>query len=150
MRRNGGRVGAARAPEEIRKYLFRLTVGDAGRQVELTERPPLDLGNVLVSADLEGSQESLGLVVGEILKSGATPVVLGGGHETAYGHFLGYVNAQWPVGIINIDAHLDVRPCQDGRGHSGSPFRQAMEHPTQPLPGARYLCVGAQPFAGVC
>src|SRR5712692_1763719 len=73
VRRNGGRVGAAKAPDEIRKHLFRLTTGDASRQVELTKRPPLDLGNVRVSADLEKSQESLGLVVGEVLKSGATP-----------------------------------------------------------------------------
>jgi formiminoglutamase len=51
------------------------------------------------------------------------------------------------VGIINLDAHLDVRPWPEGRGHSGSPFRQAMLHPTQPLPGNRYVCLGAQPYA---
>ena len=73
--------------------------------------------------------------------------MLGGGHETAYGIYLGYVAAGLPVGIVNIDAHLDVRPLIDGKGHSGSPFRQAMEHPTQPLPGNRYVCLGAQPHA---
>ena len=52
-----------------------------------------------------------------------------------------------PVGVINIDAHLDVRPTLDGRGHSGSPFRQALEHPTHPLPSGRYVCLGAQPHA---
>src|SRR5262249_48336213 len=75
------------------------------------------------------------------------PVVLGGGHETAYGHYLGYVNARRPVGIINLDAHLDVRPWDGGLGHSGSPFRQAMEHADCPLPGSRYVCLGAQPQA---
>ena len=28
-----------------------------------------------------------------MLAAGAFPIVLGGGHETAYGHFLGYVRA---------------------------------------------------------
>lgn len=33
------------------------------------------------------------------------------------------------VGIVNIDAHLDVRPLKDGKTHSGSPFRQLLEDP---------------------
>jgi formiminoglutamase len=48
------------------------------------------------------------------------------------------------VAIVNVDAHLDVRPYPDGRGHSGSPFRQAMEHPHLPLLPRRYVCLGAQ------
>jgi formiminoglutamase len=75
------------------------------------------------------------------------PIILGGGHETAYGHYLGYVGAGGPVAILNLDAHLDVRPTHGELGHSGSPFRQAREHPTHPLPGDRYVCLGAQPFA---
>jgi formiminoglutamase len=147
VRRNGGRVGAAKAPDEIRKCLYRLTTSHAQLQIDLAACGPLDAGNVRVSENLEESQEQLGSVIGGILRIGAVPIVLGGGHETAYGHYLGYVNNQIPVSIINIDAHLDVRPCLNGLGHSGSPFRQAMEHPGFPLPGSRYVCLGAQPFA---
>merc|ERR1719411_1638078 len=32
------------------------------------------------------------------------------------------------VGVINVDAHLDARPLVDGKAHSGSPFRQLLEH----------------------
>jgi formiminoglutamase len=39
---------------------------------------------------------------------------------------------------------LDVRPFKPGGGHSGSPFRQALEHPSGLL--RRYVCMGAQPF----
>src|SRR5205085_2440418 len=74
-------------------------------------------------------------------------IVLGGGHETAYGYFLGYAADHRRVGIINIDAHLDVRPPTDGQGHSGSPFRQALEHPMCSLPGECYVCLGAQPHS---
>jgi formiminoglutamase len=31
------------------------------------------------------------------------------------------------VGVINIDAHLDVRPLKEGKAHSGSPFRLLLE-----------------------
>jgi formiminoglutamase len=146
VRRNHGRPGAAQAPKEIRQYLYRLTPWDSANNIDLADHPPLDMGNVRVAGTLEESQEALGAVVNGILAQGAVPVVLGGGHETAYGHYLGYVAASRSVGIINIDAHLDVRPCLSGqRGHSGSPFRQALEHPTHPLPGKQYICLCAQP-----
>jgi formiminoglutamase len=107
----------------------------------------LDLGNVRIAGDLEESQQALAEVIAALLTAGAVPLILGGGHETAYGHYLGYVRAGRQAAIINLDAHLDVRPLVDGRGHSGSPFRQALEHPTQPLRGDRYVVLGAQPFA---
>jgi len=145
VRRNGGRVGSAAAPAEIRRRLFKLTPWDGGRDADLPRL--LDLGDVRVTADLEASQAALGEVVAAVLAVGAVPVVLGGGHETAFGHYLGYARLRRPVAIVNLDAHLDVRPCLDGRGHSGSPFRQALEHPGYPLPGGRYACLGAQPFS---
>ena len=27
------------------------------------------------------------------------------------------------IGVINLDAHFDVRPLKEGKSHSGSPFR---------------------------
>src|SRR5262249_20635154 len=126
VRRNFGRLGAAQGPRAIRSALWRLVTTDCttGSVLDLARDPPLDIGDIRIGGSLEHSQESLGIVVSEILQAGAVPVVLGGGHETAYGHYLGYVYANKKVGIINLDAHLDVRPLIDGQGHSGSPFRQ--------------------------
>jgi formiminoglutamase len=147
VRRNHGRCGAAEAPGQIRTFLYRLTAADPRSGCSLRQVRPIDMGNVRITGGLEQSQDALAEVVADLLTCGAVPIVLGGGHETAYGHYLGYVRAGLPVGIVNIDAHLDVRPLIDGQGHSGSPFRQAMEHPEQPLPGSRYVCLGAQPHA---
>jgi formiminoglutamase len=145
VRRNHGRPGAAEAPREIRHFLYRLTTWDTAHDLDLTLQPPLDAGNVRIEGTLEESQQALAEVVAGVLQAGAVPIVLGGGHETAFGHFLGYGAAGGRLGIINIDAHLDVRPCTEGRGHSGSPFRQALEHPLHPLEGTHYICLGAQP-----
>lgn len=147
VRRNQGRPGAADAPSAIRHWLYRLTPWDAARGVHLASLDLLDVGNVRIAGDLEESQQALAEVIAALLTAGAVPIVLGGGHETAYGHYLGYVRAGRETAILNLDAHLDVRPLRDGRGHSGSPFRQALEHPTQPLRGDRYVVLGAQPFA---
>jgi formiminoglutamase len=143
VRRNGGRPGAALAPDAIRRQLYRLTTWDRLDDVDLATSGILDLGNVRVADTLEEAQTRLGQVVGEVLRAGAVPIILGGGHETAYGHYLGFVAAGIECGILNYDAHLDVRSYAHG-GHSGSPFRQAMEHPTQPLGRGRYVVVGAQ------
>jgi formiminoglutamase len=147
VRRNFGRPGAAQAPREIRRWLYRLSPWDVLRGADLTSLRLLDLGDLRCGADLEASQQALGEVVAQVLAAGAVPVVLGGGHETAFGHFLGYAASRSPVGIINLDAHLDVRPTLDGRGHSGSPFREAMEFAASPLRGDRYACLGVQPHS---
>src|SRR5947209_18130173 len=99
VRRNGGRVGAATAPAEIRRRLYALTPWDGGRDVDLPRL--LDLGDVRVTADLEASQAALGEVVAAVLAAGAVPMVLGGRHETAFGHYLGYARLRRPVMIVN-------------------------------------------------
>jgi formiminoglutamase len=147
VRLNHGRPGAAAAPLAIRRWLYRLTPWDAITGADLGRMSLLDLGNVRGGGDVEGSQAALAAVVAAALRSGAVPIVLGGGHETAYGCYLGHVAADSSPAIVNLDAHLDVRPTLEGRGHSGSPFRQALELPTHPLSAGRYVCLGAQPHA---
>src|SRR5262245_18104971 len=147
VRRNGGRVGAAEAPAEIRRWLYRMVAFDACRGHDLAALSVIDTGDIAVTGDLEADQVALGAALGDLLRLGAVPIGLAGRHETAFGVYLGHVLGGGKVGIINLDAHLDVRPTHDGKGHSGSPFRQAMEHAPAPLPGSGYVCVGAQPFS---
>lgn len=139
--RNGGRTGARLGPQAIRDGLARLTPPPHGHErfVSLAERT-VDLGDLECSADLEADQAGLAAVLAPVLAEGLFAMVLGGGHETAYGHFLGYVAAGRNVSIVNLDSHPDVRPLIDGLGHSGSPFRQAMDHASRRL--AAYTVLG--------
>lgn len=128
VRRNGGRVGAARAPELIRSIFKRLTPHPEHFDDHVAVLSSMhDVGDVDVSGDLEADQQLLGSLVGSVLGSNQIPVIIGGGHETSFGHVLGYDQLRQKVSIINWDAHPDVRPLKDGRSHSGSPFRQALE-----------------------
>lgn len=130
VRRNGGRPGAALAPDVIRRALYSLAP-DARDPLRFSAMLGViqDVGDLETTGDLERDQEMLGEFVGGQLKRGVVPIVLGGGHETAFGHFLGYVKAGIEHRIVNIDAHPDVRPLIDARAHSGSPFYQALLHP---------------------
>lgn len=119
VRRYGGRPGAKRGPAELRRGLASL----AAPHVSVA-----DCGDVIVRGDdLEGAQERLGLAVGAVLREGGLPVVLGGGHELAYGTYLGWAAAmkeashpRWT--ILNVDAHFDLRWSKQPT--SGTPFLQ--------------------------
>ena len=143
--RNGGRHGARLAPAAIRRWLYRLVAADPESGVDLGGLGLIDLGDLIIDRELEHSQGVLAGIVAELLDRRCVPIVLGGGHETAFGTYLGYAAADLEVSVINVDAHLDVRPLIEGQGHSGSPFRQMMEHGVLPLHGSRYVCLGAQP-----
>lgn len=146
VRINGGRPGAAEAPLRIRELLYAMTP-DPNRHEAFVRvlAETVDLGDVEVTGDVERDQERLGEVVAPHLEREAVVVVLGGGHETTYGHFLGYVGAGRSARLINWDAHLDVRPRIDGRPHSGSSFRLALEHPSGACDG--YTAVGLLPYS---
>ncbi|MEM1043804.1 MAG: formimidoylglutamase [Bacteroidota bacterium] len=146
VRRNGGRPGAASGPEAIRRALYTLTP-DAEHPEAFTDLldRTADLGDLPVTGDVEADQEALGAVVAPLLAGGVVPIILGGGHETSFGHFLGYVGAEQDVEILNWDAHADVRPLKNGQAHSGSPFRQALEHPSGRC--TRYQVAGLQPHS---
>lgn len=114
VRRNGGRVGAADGPTALRTALASLAVHD-----DLTV---VDHGDVRVDdGDLEGGQERLGETTAAARRGAPLTVVLGGGHETAYGSHLGL--EQGPrLGVLNLDAHFDLRDAE--RPTSGTPFLQ--------------------------
>lgn len=141
--RNNGRAGAAGGPDAIRHWLYRFTPDPRRPEMARLVADGHDRGDLVLSGDLDADQALLGEAVADALAVGDIPVVLGGGHETAFGHFLGYANAELPVSITNIDAHADVRELRNGLGHSGSPFRQALEHESGRC--REYRVAGLQP-----
>jgi formiminoglutamase len=146
VRINGGRTGAVLAPDRIRQWLYRLTP-DAHAPEAFADllAHTVDLGNLVLDGPLEADQARLGKALAPWLHRGVTVLILGGGHETACGHFLGYVEAGLDVSIFNLDAHADVRPLKDGRAHSGSPFFQALTHPSGRC--RHYTVAGLQPHS---
>ncbi|MBB3908529.1 formimidoylglutamase [Anoxybacillus sp. UARK-01] len=139
VKRNKGRVGAYYGPVEVKKALANLPWHFSD------ETFVFDVGNVgCEDHHLEQSQQQLGEAVQHLIQHHITPIIIGGGHETAYGHYLGVRQAagtEKSIGIINIDAHFDMRPYDQGAS-SGTMFRQILDADRQ----AGYLCLGIQPF----
>lgn len=145
IRRNQGRIGAALAPVEIRKALGNVCVHEALERTAI-----LDGGDIVCSlaGELQGYQLELAARVEEVIKAGFTPIVLGGGHETAFGHYLGLEKTYGSsLCIINIDAHFDLRPYKEGMESSGTPFTQIAAHCKAKGWDFNYAVLGVQKIA---
>jgi len=143
VRKNKGRAGAAKGPLSIRQEMGNLPCNFA-EEVKL-----FDAGNINCSgeASLEEGQKALEEAVEKILKMGFFPIVLGGGHEIALGNYNGikkYVYQENP-GIINFDAHFDLRPYPDG-GNSGTMFLQIADQCQKEGSQFSYLALGIQKY----
>ena len=84
VKRNKGRVGTALAPDFIRGQMSNLPC-TFSQEVKF-----YDAGNILCDEiSMEEGQRLLGLAVEKLLEMKMFPIVLGGGHETTFGHFQG-------------------------------------------------------------
>ncbi|PIR21119.1 MAG: hypothetical protein COV45_03040 [Deltaproteobacteria bacterium CG11_big_fil_rev_8_21_14_0_20_47_16] len=122
---NHGRIGARFGPAIFRQCFYRLPIGAEG---ELQGASLLDVGDVLPESTIEATHEALRQVVAALHRRGATVIVLGGGHDTAYGSLMGLRDFDARSCIVNLDAHLDVRGREpDGQIGSGTTFRRLIE-----------------------
>jgi formiminoglutamase len=148
VRRNKGREGAEEGAVMLRKACasFPVHISEGVRMI--------DVGDVICQQrKLEETQESLGNIVCNLLENQYFVIVLGGGHEVAYAHYLGVkkflekqLKKTW--GFFNIDAHFDLRQIEESVGaSSGTPFWQiAQDRQALSLP-FEYCCLGIQQWS---
>jgi len=138
VRLNQGRLGAKEGPKAIRKALGKLPNHlNSHQQI-------IDVGDVsYTKGELDTTQQLLSEKVTQLLEKKAFPILIGGGHDIAYGHYNGikkYLlskNKRPSIGIINFDAHFDLRSDRNG-SNSGTPFFQ-IANENEPF---HYLCLG--------
>ena len=138
--RNLGRIGAAAGPQSLRTAL-------ANMAWQHGDLPVFDAGDVVCDGDeLESAQSAFGEQLAALLADGFRPIGLGGGHETAFGSWLGLAafaarQKRVPrIGIINFDAHFDLRTSD--RASSGTPFKQISDDCTRRGWPFQYACLG--------
>lgn len=132
---NKGRVGAAGGPNALRQSLASLPWH---LPVKL-----YDAGDSNISKCLANTQQQFSSLLYRHLHQGAHVIGLGGGHDIAWGSFqaLNKAAPEQRIGIINLDAHLDLRRFDNGAS-SGSPFRQISAHCQHQNKPFNYACLG--------
>jgi formiminoglutamase len=142
VRANHGRAGAGSAVRPaFESFLNQQDNGfiDSGAICLLGELVIADLMEQAVNLDPHNENDiaqlrdmvhriddRLSPIIRELVINGKIPVVIGGGHNNAFGNLKGSSQALGhPVNVINCDQHLDFRPLE-GR-HSGNAFSYAFQ-----------------------
>ncbi len=127
VRRNQGRAGAAKGPVALRRACANLPAPASGVRL-------LDGGDVLAPGDdVLVAQRELARRVAWAQSHGARTLVFGGGHDVAFGHWLGLATTDGcasrggVTASVNIDAHLDNRPIPQEGPTSGTSYSQIVE-----------------------
>jgi formiminoglutamase len=138
---NKGRIGAAQGSNAIRK-----TLANFAWHADCDLH---DLGNIIAATHLSEAQRQYAKHIAKSLKEHTFVIGLGGGHEIAWGSYQGLRQhldidgnkANKKIGIINFDAHFDLRnPSQ--HPSSGTPFRQIAEYCQAHNQTFHYACLG--------
>ena len=142
IKANLGRTGAASAFESTLKSLVNfqhnkfckgselIVLGEINFSEEMKISKTLDTQNKVDRKKLfqlvENIDKDVSFVISTIIKANKIPIIIGGGHNNAYGNIKGLALAKgMPVNAVNYDAHTDFR-IMEGR-HSGNGFTYAFE-----------------------
>ncbi|HEX9978941.1 MAG TPA: formimidoylglutamase [Flavobacterium sp.] len=142
VRANAGRPGTASAWESAIKSIANiqhnrfckgnclLVLGQLDIAMEMEAVQHLNFQNFTdrkqMSALVERIDKEVAHIVSVIVKAGKIPIVIGGGHNNAYGNIKGTaLGKARQVNAVNLDAHSDFR-ILEGR-HSGNGFSYAFE-----------------------
>lgn len=162
---NGGNPGAKEGPEYFRKNFYKLydslirefnqsTYKPFARKeypenkTDLISSLFFDAGNIILAKTIEETHSRIAEVVCFFLQQKAKMIfVIGGGHDFSFGSYQGHVNYKKDeiIPIINLDAHFDLRPVENGKINSGTAFRRIIEQfPQQIHNGKALLEIGIQ------
>jgi formiminoglutamase len=142
VKANHGRPGTASAYENALKSLVNiqhnkfckgsnlLILGELNVEKEMKESKTLKIhlkeDKKRLFQIVEKIDKEVSHIIHQIIKVGKIPIIIGGGHNNAYGNIKGLALAKGkPVNAINFDAHTDFR-ILEGR-HSGNGFSYAFE-----------------------
>lgn len=142
-RRASMRTGSFEGPDFIRQRLASLPI----------QKPQLklyDIGNIECNDhNLEACQIALAEIIRLLQEKNIRPIVLGGGHELAWGHFQGiadFISPQTRLGIINFDSHMDMQPLssETSAGSCSTSFYQIAAECEKTQRHLDYNCIGIQ------
>jgi formiminoglutamase len=142
IRANYGRPGAASAWDSGIKSIANIqhnrfckgsniiVLGQINVSEEMAEVEHLDFNSIDDRSKLnklvENIDKDVSHIIYTLIELGKTPIIIGGGHNNAYGNIKGTALAKGkPINAINFDAHSDFR-ILEGR-HSGNGFSYAYE-----------------------
>ncbi|SIM74360.1 agmatinase [Cuniculiplasma divulgatum] len=108
------RRGSSRGPTEVRRAYDNLESFDVNYEVDFSELPICDIGDIQVNEDASETVDLVEEVTSIITKDGKIPVMIGGEHSITGGSIRNFKDAS----MVIIDAHSDFRDSYMGNKHN--------------------------------
>ncbi|EPZ37531.1 MULTISPECIES: formimidoylglutamase [Anoxybacillus] len=140
--------GAAFAPQAIRQALSFYSTYSIESGMDLVDIAVTDYGDIVMHpTDIAASQRRIAETIERVvaLQPESMWIVLGGDHSITYPVVSGWQKQKGTIGIIQFDAHHDLRNLEDGGPTNGTPFRRLIEAGV--IDGSRLVQIGLRDFA---
>jgi len=138
--------GASFAPGTIRSSLQSYSTYSNEEGFDITASI-IDFGDLNMNpTDVVGNQERLYEGMSDIFQTKASKnwFILGGDHSISYSSIKAYAEHYSSFGVIQFDAHHDLRNTEDGGPTNGTPFRRLLEDDL--LKGKNLVQIGIRDF----
>ncbi|WP_406686092.1 formimidoylglutamase [Rossellomorea vietnamensis] len=124
--------GASFAPDAIRRCLNSFTTYNIERGTDLQEdsKAIIDFGDITMHpTSIEESHQRIYESTKALIETIVAPftIILGGDHSITTSTVKAIKETKGTVGIIQFDAHHDLRNTEDGGPTNGTPFRRLLE-----------------------
>ncbi|MGD7024354.1 formimidoylglutamase [Rossellomorea vietnamensis] len=122
--------GAGFAPEAIRRCLSSYSTFAIEEERELADHGIVDFGDILMHpTSIVESQNRIYESLTQVWGEDAAPftIILGGDHSITTSSIEAITEHKGRIGVIQFDAHHDLRNVEDGGPTNGTPFRRLLE-----------------------
>jgi formimidoylglutamase len=140
-----GRRGAKSGPEAVRWGFNASLLYEPNLGVDLSDAPRLaDHGDVdVVHTNVDQTWDRVSTAIEGLVRLGQPLVTIGGDHGLTFPIIRGVCRAiEGRIGVISVDAHLDVRISHHGEKSSGVPFRYVLEELASQISGRNFIEFG--------
>lgn len=140
--------GASFAPATIRAQLSGYSTYAITEEHDLKDSILYDCGDVLMHVtDTLESHRRIEDAISQLMKNNPkmTPIILGGDHSISFPSITGFAKNVGKVGIIQFDAHHDLRNLDDGGPSNGTPFCSLIENGV--ISGKQLVQIGIRNFS---
>ncbi|PFW92813.1 formimidoylglutamase [Bacillus pseudomycoides] len=140
--------GACFAPKTIRAMLDAYSTYAITEEHDMKESVLYDCGDITMHVtDIKESHARIAKTLGSLTKLNPqmVPIILGGDHSISFPSISGFASSKGKVGIIQFDAHHDLRNLEDGGPSNGTPFRSLLENDV--IAGKQLVQIGIRNFS---
>jgi formiminoglutamase len=140
--------GASFAPDAIRRCLNSFTTYNIEEETDISSQTIIDFGDIAMHpTSIEECHQRIYQAAKEITQIQSAPltIILGGDHSITTSTVKAIKETKGTVGIIQLDAHHDLRNTEDGGPTNGTPFRRLIEEGH--LKGEHLIQIGIRNYA---